>query len=79
MVIKVIKTNPLTKAASCVKPLSSGHLSDCNISRKTMYKMAPVATAFNRIRVKLPSSARLCSVKIVSAIPRGDMEEKMVI
>uniref|UniRef100_T1KIE0 Uncharacterized protein n=1 Tax=Tetranychus urticae TaxID=32264 RepID=T1KIE0_TETUR len=41
--------------------------------------MAPVATAFNNISVKLPSSLRPFSITMVKKIPSGDMAENIVI
>lgn len=49
-----------------------------SISKKTMYKMVPVATADNKMMTGESEPDTLDSVKMTIKIPRGDMREKII-
>ena len=50
-----------------------------SISKKTMYKMVPVATADSKMITGESVPDTLDSVKMTIMMPRGDMREKMII
>lgn len=52
-------------------------MSRCKISKNTMYRMVPVATALKRMMTGESLPDILDSVTMTMMIPSGDMDEKM--